>query len=387
MTTQLPQMPPIPGIPITNNLIPAPGGGGISHQPETYTWTQLLTDSNIQQTTIPTADYDAQVTAATPGKTNGGKDKITVVFQLISGQFAGKTYDRDLTISNDSPKAMRVFFRQMKCLGCDDQFWLGEPSLATICERILNRQCRIQIKQREFPANSGLWENEVGFIREAIVGVNQGMPTMINQAPPMPQFAQPQQAYPQQFAQPVQAQQYAQPQQYPPAGQQFMTSSPAQPQPLQAAPISPYAQQVPPQQQPQVAQPVQQYPPPPQAQQNAAQQLQPAQNIPAGPEYAQAPQQYAPPPPPPQTPQFETMLRPPQEAAPQAQQLQPPPSPYQQPGQPQQAQEATPADAQPLPVQADADQVAAFQAFMAQQAQNQAQPQQQPPAPPLPREF
>ena len=388
MTTQVPQIPGIPGIPVTNNLIPAPGGGGFAAPPpETYTWSQLLQESNIQEQSIPAADYDAQVVAAEPTKSKDGKDMINATFQLISGPYAGKRYSRNITLprAGDTTKFMRVFFRQMKCLGCDDQFWVTEPNMGAICQRIMNRQCRIQMKQREFPTGSGLIDNEVGFIRDAITGPVTGMmPSMINQgAPPMPQFGQ--QQLPQGYPQPVQQQppqQYAQPQQYPAPGQQYMTSSTEQ-----SVPLGPdgYPQQT---EQLTGGRP------------QPAPQLPPAQQIPVGTEHAQAPQQYAPqqqpgtyqapvagqqpPPPPPQTPPFEQMLTPPQQA-PQAQQLTPPPSPYPQA---QAVPEPTPADAQPAPQQVPPDQAAAFAAFMAQQA---APPQQgaaqQPPAPPLPRDF
>lgn len=395
------QIPQIPGIPIMQNLIPAPGGGGIQTEPETINWAQWLQESNIQEQAIPQADYDAQIVAASEDKASNGKPMFRLTWQIIAGPYAGRRLQRTMTISHDSSKAMKVFFRQMRALGFDDNFWLANPSMAYVAEMMINRTARIQVKIREFPPNSGVFDNEVGFIREGIQTQPGTMPTMINTqgypaAPQMPQMLAPQQPQyqqpPQQYAPPaqVQDQQPQQPQTYnaPMAGQSF----PQQPQQpgqgmTQAPPIAP---------------------------QQPAPQLPPAQYIPVGPEHAQAPvsapppqpvpaQQQQPaatynvqqaaqgqnpwgqqqptqaPPPPPQTPAFQDMLRPPQEAPQQATAAPPSPAPYQ-------GQQAAPEAAQPQPAQPTQAQIDAFNAHL--QAQQPQQPQQPAPqAPPLPREF
>lgn len=374
-----PQMPGIPGIPnvppMINNSIPAPGGGGIATEPETYNWGEMLAESNIQEQPMPIGDYDAQVVAAEDGQASNGKLMFKMVWQIVSGPYAGRRLTRNMVISKDSKKAMQVFFRQMRALGLDDQFWMSNPPPYAVAERMINRMARVQITQREWPKNTGIIDNEVGFIREPINTGSAQMPQMLGpggfpQAPQMPQqLGQPMPQQP--------PQQYAQPQQMPPAGQQFMTSSPEQPQPY-AAPV---------------AQPMTQAPPfaPPQQQQfpgiQQAPPLAPAQNIPVGPEYAQAPQQSAP-------VQFEQMLTaPPQQpAAPPAapQQLPQPQAPealQQPPAAPQQPQ--LPQQPAADPQQPTAQQIADFQAFMAAQQQGAQQPPQPPqmPPPPLPAQF
>jgi hypothetical protein len=357
---------------MNNNAGPPPNYQWDQGQPqaEALNWAQWLDEANMAEPTIPTADYDAQVISARPTEASTGKLMFDVTFRLVSGTFAGKEFSRNITWSGGNAKksAKRVFFRQMSALGLDEAFLRSNPTPQMMCDRMINNFCRIEIKQREFPIGSGLFDNEVGFIRDGGQQmINQGVPAMLNQqgfpgAPQMPatlaqapqQFApqqpvqqpaqtyaapmggqpqqgyapQPQQGYPQGYPQQggQPQQQYAQPSQMPPPGQQFMTSSPDQPQPQQ------------------------------------------------------------PPPPPPGQPQFETMLRPPQEGTQPGAQLPQAPNPY--PPQ-EQVVEATPADGQPLPTQIPPDQAAAFQAYMAQQQGGQqagTQPQQ-PPAPPLPRQF
>ena len=383
MTTQFPQPGAIPGIPpiMNNNAAPPPSYNfdQTQSQPETLDWSQWLDDANMAEPTIPTADYDALVINAVPTEAQNGKLMINITFRLISGQFAGKEFSKNQVWSPGNKKAMRVWFRQMLCLGLTDQFWRSRPTKQQICDSIINKQCRIQITQREQPPGSGLWDNEVGFIREGSSMINQGMqPAMLNQQgfPTAPQVPQVLNQQPQTFA--------------PQQGYQGM------PQVLQNVqdqqPQQTWQQYAPQQQPPQQGYP-QGYP---------QGQMQPTQSIPVGPEYAQAPQQLAPqqgqpvgqgmqqmpplapqqtqqaPPPPPGQPQFENMLRPPQQGAQQGVQLPQPPSPY--PQQPQ-AEEPTPGDAQPQPTQIPQDQAAQFAAFMAQQQAGQGQPQQPPPPP------
>jgi Protein of unknown function (DUF669) len=354
--TQLPQMPlpgGIPGIPQMTNVIPAPTGGGMQTEPETYNWAQWLAESNIQEQAMPSADYDAQIVAAEPDRASTGNPMFRVTWQIISGPYAGRRLSRNIVVAHEKQKAMRVFFRQMKALGFEDQFWLGNPTPSQVAEAMLNRMARIQVKQREFPPNTGVIDNEVGFIREAINSPMQAAPAMINQsgypaAPPMPQFVQPPQTY---------------------AAQPQAPQQPQQPPPTVVGQVPPGGWQGP--QQP--AQP-QQYPLPGQQPQ-----LQPTQNIPVGPEHAQMPptwQQTIPQQAPPQTPQFEQMLRPPE--APQQAAPPPPPPPQPMPGpEAQQPPQPTPEQIQQY--------LAALQAQ--QSAQQPAATQPLPPPPPVPREF
>jgi hypothetical protein len=332
--TQLPQMPlpgGIPGIPQMTNVIPAPTGGGMQTEPETYNWAQWLAESNIQEQAMPSADYDAQIVAAEPDRASTGNPMFRVTWQIISGPYAGRRLSRNIVVAHEKQKAMRVFFRQMKALGFEDQFWLGNPTPSQVAEMMLNRMARIQVKQREWPPNTGVIDNEVGFIREAINSPMQPgiAPTMINQggypaAPPMPQFSQPPQTY----------------------------AAPQPPQP----------------------------------------QFQPTQNIPVGPEQVQAQppmpptwQQTTPQQAPPQTPQFEQMLRPPE--APQQAVTPPPPPPQPMPG-PEAPQQPTAAQ-QEQPIQPTPEQIQQYlAALQAQQsAQQPAATQPLPPPPPVPREF
>lgn len=77
---------------------------------------------------IPAGEYGFRVVEAVTGQTSTGKVKYTLKSQVQSGPHSGRLVWDDLIVSPDSNAAMGFFFRKMKALGLDENFWATGPS-------------------------------------------------------------------------------------------------------------------------------------------------------------------------------------------------------------------------------------------------------------------
>lgn len=102
------------------------------------TWDELISRAQSEGSLdgggefVPVAPgrYSFVVVQAEAGKTKDKtKDKITIRAKVLNaGDEKGKTIFHNFTISPENPKALNIFFREMKTLGIEPDFFLSSPA-------------------------------------------------------------------------------------------------------------------------------------------------------------------------------------------------------------------------------------------------------------------
>lgn len=111
-------------------------------------WGELLKEAGDSVNTfdpIPDGDYELKIIKAEAGTTNNQKPKITLTTQVTTGAYANRRIWDDLVISADSPKAMGFFFRKMKALGLNQDYFKSEPSMEQVASVLDGRTFRGRI--------------------------------------------------------------------------------------------------------------------------------------------------------------------------------------------------------------------------------------------------
>lgn len=282
----------------------------------TINWQQMMANSAKIGEPVPEGDYPAVSEEATFGQSRAGDPQWKITWRLIGGPHNGRrVFDNQTLAQGDDEKAAQrrgFFFRDMKNLGFDDNFFAQMPEGEALAQALLGINAVLTVT-----INSNNYNNVNGYQRIADPsaamqqpGFNQPQPAQqmqpqgFQQPQPAPQqawqqpaaagFGQPQQGgfqqapqQQQQFGQPMQpqggydpSQQYGQPQglQQPaqaapggfqqPQGQQGLMQPQMPPQQPQAGGLQQPAPQIGPDgqplQQPQPADPnAQQYTPQP----------------------------------------------------------------------------------------------------------------------------
>lgn len=100
---------------------------------------------------IPIGDYDVVVkdAQATESK-NTGKPMIKAKFAIESGPHANRTLWWNAVISQESPEALGIFFRQMDALGLGSTFFAANPSLEQVAQNLTGKRARINLGHRQY---------------------------------------------------------------------------------------------------------------------------------------------------------------------------------------------------------------------------------------------
>jgi hypothetical protein len=114
---------------------------------------------------LPAGSYDVRVKTAKAKKTSTGKDQILVVFEVLSGPYAGSPLFKNLVISPGSSIALDIFFRDLGALGVARDYFAANPQLEDVCEKVKGVTATVTTKQKEFPQGSGRLSNEVTSIK------------------------------------------------------------------------------------------------------------------------------------------------------------------------------------------------------------------------------
>lgn len=228
--------------------VPIPGGvGGVAASADQFNWGELMEQAGAESKPLPVNDYVLKITAVEMKKSSTDKQMFAITFKVQGGEFDGRTLWGNLTVSPGNNRALAIFFQNMAAIGLDGSFFAVNPAPAVVAQAMVDRVAVGPVKQKEYPAGSGIIRNEVGILKPVAGGTQmigngfpgavpqmqapqtyapqpQAVPQAAPQAPP-PQYAASVQPAPQGYGVP--------PQQMPPEGMQYMTSSTAQPEPVQ----------------------------------------------------------------------------------------------------------------------------------------------------------
>lgn len=122
---------------------------------EALDWNALVKDAKENGgggdfSPLPNGVYDLKVLSVDSKTTQSGKPMLSVKAEVQTGQFAKRLLWDNLVISADNPKAMSFFFRKLKALGLDEQYFATNPSVDQIASAMANRSFKGSIKQSTY---------------------------------------------------------------------------------------------------------------------------------------------------------------------------------------------------------------------------------------------
>lgn len=131
----------------------------------TIDWNTLMGDAEDGFTLAPPGDYGVVVREAEAMTYSTGSRGIKAKFAIESGPNAGSIIFNNFVIVPDKPKALGFFFRNMKTLGVDGDFFAKNPPLEALAEFIIGRRVTVTIKHREY---NGQMQYEVANIKPPV---------------------------------------------------------------------------------------------------------------------------------------------------------------------------------------------------------------------------
>lgn len=132
----------------------------------TINFGQVLQDAKSASfEALPIGDYDVEVTKAEAVTSSNGRPMIKTTFKVIVGPHTNRQVMNNFVLSVDSPVALSIFFRHMKCFGLDDQFFAALGAAGTLdpaANAMVGRRVRLTLGHREW---QGETRNEVNQVK------------------------------------------------------------------------------------------------------------------------------------------------------------------------------------------------------------------------------
>lgn len=152
----------------------------------TVNFGQVLKDAKSASfEALPVGDYDVEVTKAEAVTSSNGRPMIKVTFKVIVGPHTNRQVMNNFVLSVDSPVALSIFFRHMKCFGLEEGFFaaLGEQgTLDPVANAMMGKRVRLQLSHRDW---QGETRNEVKQVKPytGAPGGMGGTPTAMTGVP------------------------------------------------------------------------------------------------------------------------------------------------------------------------------------------------------------
>lgn len=112
---------------------------------------------------VPAGDYTARVEKATATTTKTGKPMVKATFVIEGGPSEGKRVFTQFVVSEDSPKALAIFFRHMDVLGAGPVIDAG-GSIEQVAGAIIGARASIKVAVGSYNGNP---TNEVKDVKAA----------------------------------------------------------------------------------------------------------------------------------------------------------------------------------------------------------------------------
>ena len=107
---------------------------------------------------IPASDYTVKITSTEATKSSTDKPMWKYTIEVQDGPHATRKVFGQQTLSQESPNALDMFFRQMAAIGLTKEFFKTKPTAQQIADAMLGRQFRARIAIKEY---QGSPRNEV----------------------------------------------------------------------------------------------------------------------------------------------------------------------------------------------------------------------------------
>lgn len=116
----------------------------------TLDWNTLMGEAEDGFTLAPPGDYNIFIKEAEATTYSTGSQGIKARLCIESGPHMGAVIFNNFVIVPDKPKALGMFFRNMKILGADADFFAKSPTLAEVADHITGHRAVVTIKHREY---------------------------------------------------------------------------------------------------------------------------------------------------------------------------------------------------------------------------------------------
>lgn len=136
----------------------------------------------------PPGTYDVTVIESEARQTSAGKDMIVVKFQIVGGPHNGRKVPNNFVISPENATALGFFFRHMRALGLDDEYFGQNPSPQQVAAALIGRNCRIEVGTRTW---NGEEREDVKKIMPSVVGQTTPVVQAASSAPVVSKAADP----------------------------------------------------------------------------------------------------------------------------------------------------------------------------------------------------
>lgn len=136
-------------------------------------WADLMKRAgNASFEPLPPNDYEVEIEKA-EAKTaqSSGKLMFVVTFKVTEGPHANRKVFNNFVVSPESEGAMGYFFRHMKALGLNSDFFANQPTSETIANALVGRRARVEVGQRVW---NGETRNEVKNIKPSTASASGG---------------------------------------------------------------------------------------------------------------------------------------------------------------------------------------------------------------------
>lgn len=131
-------------------------------------------------TTILEGDFPAVVTEAKAGKSSGDKEQLKLKLRITSGPYVGRTLFDTITISPESPVAMKMFFLTMDAFRLDDAFFSrlpdGAAGTAQIAIAMQGKEITVTLKKERYQEIDR--EKVKGYAAPTVGGIAGALPGM-----------------------------------------------------------------------------------------------------------------------------------------------------------------------------------------------------------------
>lgn len=114
-------------------------------------WNELMKDADISL--AAPGEYDMIVHSAEATTYGTGNQGIKAVFMFENGPHAGQKVFNNFVIVSGNNRALAMFFRNMKTLGLDADFFGKNPQLDEVAKALEGRRARVVLAHREWQGN------------------------------------------------------------------------------------------------------------------------------------------------------------------------------------------------------------------------------------------
>lgn len=115
-------------------------------------WGSLIEESKDAFSILPKGKYTVKVEKAEATTSSTQKLMFKLVFKVINGPRTGSTLFNNITLTQDNPKAVYMFFQNLAALGIPETFLKSDPKPqpAQVAQKMIGAVVEVEIDHRPY---------------------------------------------------------------------------------------------------------------------------------------------------------------------------------------------------------------------------------------------